>query len=485
MRCASLAVPALLVAAATLPSLLPNPVFAFSVIEVTSTSGEANVEGECTLRDAITAANTDTAVGGCPAGAGDDEIHLPEGAVITLSEVDNTERGASGLPAISSAIFIAGGGATIQRDPNLTCSPNEDADGDGNLLDDGEFRLFSVVGGGELVLVDLTLANGCADGQFPSDRSGGAVYVSQGSLTIEDAILRNNRAGAVGGALYRTGLPGTTTVRFSRLIDNESVDNGGAIYSAGGGTTIESSLIDGNMAGGSGGGLFLSAGRLDIMNSTISNNSTESNGGGVGTSNSFSDLLTTLTVVQSTLSGNEAGAGDDGFPFPFPGPFSARATNGFGGAISTAGSLDVRYSSLVDNLANDFEALFFGLNVLEADTRTISGSLLAGAGTLCGGSTLDRLTAEGENIATDDSCPGFTLINADPLLGPLANNGGPTPTHALLPDSPAIDAAGECPGDLATTDQRGLPRPGAGSTLCDLGAFEYQSPFIFSDRFER
>jgi predicted outer membrane repeat protein len=455
--------------------------WAFSAIEVTNTSGAANVTDACTLRDAITAANTDTAVGGCPAGSGDDEIRLPEGAVITLNEVDNIRFGYNALPAVTSSIFIDGSGATIQRDPNLPCFPNEDADNDGNLLDDGEFRLFLVENGGELVLLDLTLAHACPDGRFPGDRSGGAVFIFTGSATIEDSTLRDHRAGAYGGALYRTG-SGTTTVRFSQLINNEAVDNGGAVYSTGGTTIISSSLVDGNQSDGSGGGLYVSTGSLEVIDSTISNNSSEDNGGGIGTSNSFSDSLTTLTVLQSTISGNEAGAGDEGFPLPVP--TGSRFTSGFGGGISSLGSLDIRHSTLVDNIANDYSALFFGLSVVDADTKTIESSILAGDGTLCGGRTLDTLIPQGENLSTDDSCPGFTLINTDPLLGPLADNGGPTPTHALLQDSPAIDAAGECPVEL-TVDQREFPRPGAGTTLCDLGAFEYQSPFIFSDRFER
>ncbi|HEY3228182.1 MAG TPA: choice-of-anchor Q domain-containing protein, partial [Roseiflexaceae bacterium] len=81
------------------------------------------------------------------------------------------------------------------------------------------------------------------------------------------------------------------------------------------------------------------------------------------------------------------------------------------------------------------------------------------------------ITSSGHNLSSDSSC-GFTaggdLQNTNPLLGPLAANGGPTPTHALLPGSPAFEAGTNtgCPA----TDQRGILRPQG--IFCDIGAFE-------------
>jgi hypothetical protein len=84
---------------------------------------------------------------------------------------------------------------------------------------------------------------------------------------------------------------------------------------------------------------------------------------------------------------------------------------------------------------------------------------------------LGAITSSGHNLSSDSSC-SFTaagdLQNTNPLLGPLAANGGPTPTHALLPGSPAFGAGTNigCPA----TDQRGNTRPQG--VLCDIGAFE-------------
>jgi hypothetical protein len=83
-------------------------------------------------------------------------------------------------------------------------------------------------------------------------------------------------------------------------------------------------------------------------------------------------------------------------------------------------------------------------------------------------------------VGSDSSCTGFTgsgdLVDVDPLLGPLQDNGGPTFTMALGTGSPAIDAAddGVCASSAVKgVDQRGLPRPGG--PHCDIGAFEVQA----------
>jgi len=149
----------------------------------------------------------------------------------------------------------------------------------------------------------------------------------------------------------------------------------------------------------------------------------------------------TATVTNSTLSGNS------GY---------------FGGGIFNAGRLTVTNSTLSGNTSQTDGAIFnsgtltFNNTIVTNSTSvncTNNGSLIDGGGNLSW---------------PDTTCPG---LNADPLLGPLQDNGGPTQTHALLAGSPAIDAAllANCPA----TDQRGVSRPqGAG---CDIGAYELES----------
>ena len=97
----------------------------------------------CTLVDAITAANTDTATGGCPAGSGADTIVLPAGSTQTLTEVNNDTYGPTGLPVISGVITIAGQASTIVRDSGAP-----------------EFRIVAVNGTGELTLQETTVSGG-------------------------------------------------------------------------------------------------------------------------------------------------------------------------------------------------------------------------------------------------------------------------------------------------------------------------------------
>src|SRR5262245_51641893 len=128
------------------------------------------VGGGCTLVDAITAANTDTATGGCPAGSGADTIVLPAESTQTLTEVNNSTYGPTGLPVITSAITIAGYGSTITRD---SAAP--------------EFRILAVNSTGELTLQETTVSGGRVAGS-----NGGGVANVGGTLTLMHSIISGN-----------------------------------------------------------------------------------------------------------------------------------------------------------------------------------------------------------------------------------------------------------------------------------------------------
>jgi hypothetical protein len=207
---------------------------------------------------------------------------------------------------------------------------------------------------------------------------------------------------------------------------------------------------DGNTS--SGGGGVLNEGTLIIVNSTIADNTADW-GGGIENSG-------TLTMRNSTLSGNQA-VGED------------PASSGGGGfdqydefAVTT-----IVYSTITNNSTPNVTARD-GI-WLEAGALNISNSIVAGNGGATANCTIEggsSFVPTGENIDDGTSCTGFSASSTDPMLGPLADNGGPSPTHALLTGSPAVDAA-TC-GD-ATTDQRGTDRPQG--TACDIGAFELKS----------
>ena len=172
-----------------------------AVIAVTATGGEAG-GSECTLRDAIAAANRDAAVGGCPAGSGPDVVALPQGATVLLADVDNDLDGPNGLPSITSAVTVRGSGSVVARDPGAA-----------------PFRLFHVEHGGSLRLEDVTLRGGRTEAH-----DGGAVYVAGGELAAVDTTFEDN---VVGQGRW-----------------------GGAVYSAGGIVVLERVLMRGNSAPG-------------------------------------------------------------------------------------------------------------------------------------------------------------------------------------------------------------------------------------------
>lgn len=207
----------------------------------------------------------------------------------------------------------------------------------------------------------------------------------------------------------------------------------------------------------SGGGID-NLGTLTVVNSTISDNSAprifDGFGGGI-----YNEAGATLTVVNSTFSGNSAF---------------------LGGAIYNEGTLTVTNGTFSGNatsgIVNDFA---------NGGTIRLRNTIMAGGGDVCQ-APFGGIMDDGHNMDTGTSC-GFTdptsQSSTDPLLGLLADNGGPTLTHALLPGSPAIDG-GICTDYTGTTilaDQRGVSRP-QGST-CDIGAFEVQTLWSFTGFF--
>lgn len=192
----------------------------------------------CKLRDAVQAAITDTAQGGCPAGSGDDIIQInPE--AITLTERDNNDHGANGLFPITNGVTIIGNGTTIQRAANAE-----------------PFRFFYVAPTGRLELRGVYLENGYArggaGGKGPSDDGGGggggaglggAIY-NRGTLTILNSAMGFNTAEGGAGGEGGRGVPGTN--------DNLAGGGGGGggLSGAGGNARQDANDHDGGAGGG-------------------------------------------------------------------------------------------------------------------------------------------------------------------------------------------------------------------------------------------
>ena len=193
----------------------------------------------------------------------------------------------------------------------------------------------------------------------------------------------------------------------------------------------------------------------------------------------FNNLVGTMTVINSTISGNLVqGFGD-------PGQISG------GGGIANSGILTVRNSTISNNVATDiFEGIGVGGGII--GTMELTHTIVAGnsAGDETFADCFDSPTSQGHNLmGAGTGCPsnGTGDRTVDPttvfttVIGPLQNNGGPTQTHALLPGSPAIDAGDAVCTDAnnkpLTTDQRGKTRSvdgnGDGRRACDIGAVEF------------
>jgi hypothetical protein len=227
-----------------------------------------------------------------------------------------------------------------------------------------------------------------------------------------------------------------------------------------------------------GGGIYSGEGAsLNLIDSTVSNNTSGWSGGGL-----YSFFSTTTNIVRSTISGNVAtdvggGMRSLGNAEIINSTISGNESIGwYGGALFvTDGVVNLTNATVADNVspAGAPADLFVGTFGESSATLTLANTLVSSAQENCfvapWGAGVVTLTADHNNVFTDGTCfPGASdQVVADAGIGPLADNGGPTLTHALLAGSPAIDTADNavCPA----TDQRGVARDAA----CDVGAFEF------------
>ena len=226
---------------------------------------EIVVEGECTLVDAMTAANTDAPTGSCPAGdPGEDTLVLTTDVVLT--EVNNEENG---LPTVTSEIRIEGGGHSVRRD---SLAP--------------PFRIFDVDDPGSLVLNQVEVSNGGS----VSD----AGIRSRGSLILTNSTVSEN-----GGSFSDEGIGlegGTSTITRSRIVRN----SGRGITASYADLTVEHSIVAENGSDGIGDGIgVFGTGRLILENSTVSGNHS------AGVDVNGEDA--TAEILNTTLSGNSTG----------------------------------------------------------------------------------------------------------------------------------------------------------------------------------
>jgi CSLREA domain-containing protein len=428
---------ALLIAALLLPGAAglsarpdPNaPIMVTTTLDlVDSAPGDgvcAGLGGGCALRAAIQEANALT---------GPQTIIVPAGDYTLAIAGANENLAASGDLDLADDVVLQGAGAAT------------------TIIDAGGLdRVLSVISTTVPVSVTisgLTLRNGDTINGTDGQPWGGALLIGGGNRAqVSDSVIRDSSAGIGGGvfvggelSLLRTSVLSNTasdgvgggialldetravTITNSTIAGNVA-GRGGGIFKQGGTLTIVASLISGNLApggSGDGGGLLNNAGGpATIINTTFSGNRSVS-GGAV-----FNDGFSQLTLINSTITANVS-------------------LNHGGGTADVHGADDGMLRSYNTIIAGNSPTDCYG--PLHSLGHTLLGPV----------SNCLYAAAAGDRS-------GLTAL----LLGPLADNGGPTLTHALLPGSPAIDAGGSA--DCPDTDQRERAR----GALCDIGAYEH------------
>jgi hypothetical protein len=322
-------------------------------------------------------------------------------------------------------------------------------------------------------------------GNGAGDAHGGAIALAVGTAEVSDSVLTGNAATGgksiryasggegAGGAIYNAAQLQIARCRFTsnHCLGGWSLAPGrglgGAVYSVSD-LILNACTLDDNEAQGG-------AGTAVSINTY---NGTNGCGGAIATAG-------TLGATNITVVGNRALGGNGGF-----GISTGLGGAGQGGGVCViAGSASVAYATLARNLARGgIKGGIIATNLGPAQggglagvggTLTLANSIVAfsSSGSNCFGAIIDG----GHNISTDASCnfsgPGG-LNNTDPVLGPLGDYGGPTPTMPVLAGSPALNAAdgAACP----STDQRGIARPFG--PACDIGAFESAPPYTIRGR---
>jgi hypothetical protein len=299
-------------------------------------------------------------------------------------------------------------------DENDTVNANVNLEGAGAIT-----TILDGTDSGTVIALGSSYTVGISGFTIENGTGAGIANGYGGTVTATNDILADNSGGAGGGILDYGGTVTATNDTFSR---NSTSTAGGGIYENGGGTVTATNDTFVDNSGSGGGGIWAQGGTARVTNDTFLGNSADNYGGGIEVGDGG-----TMTATDDTLSGNISYDGDGG---------------GVGNFVSS-GTLMLANTVLADN-----------------------------SGGNCGGT----ITNQGYNISypsTDTSCPG-TLLNGNPLLGSLQNNGGPTETMAITPASSAFEVvpAANC---SVSTDQRGDPRPGVPNQNCDAGAFEYQT----------
>jgi hypothetical protein len=372
----------------------------------------------------------------------------------------------SGELSITKGMTIQGPGAS-----QLTVSGNNAS------------RVFEVNSSQPVVLSGLTVSNG-RTARY-SVIEGGILNDSGSALTISGSTISGNDRGIINrGTMTVTGCTIAGNSVYYDNIDNSAFGGGGGIDNIGGKLTVSNSTIAGNIDSGTyarGGGIFAGWGTtVALTNCTISNNrattdtrATTGEGGGV-----YADGGSTVTLTNCTLANNTADYEGGGL---FVNGANRISPNG----LAVGATVYVTNCTVSGNSAYLYGGgIYVNWSNYRSGTLILSNSIVAGNSTIisAAGDHVADIYSNGEILADYNllgevwSSSGIrytqniVIYNANPLLGPLQNNGGPTQTMALLPGSLAIGHGNNA--KAPAIDQRGVARLDEAGELTDIGAFE-------------
>ncbi|PKN91377.1 MAG: hypothetical protein CVU44_19890 [Chloroflexi bacterium HGW-Chloroflexi-6] len=382
---------------------------------------------DCTLREAINAANTISGTNTITFDAALDTIP------ITLVGIQ--------LPAVLDTLVINGNGAA-----NTIIQANAVANTEA-YHSTPSYRVLQVGNTGDLTLDSLTVRNGnCTNACFIDADRGGGIW-SEGALTVTNSVVSGNYADFKGGGIYIAA--GTLSVAGSDISGNSSWIGAGIANDGANTVIVANSIFSDNIAGSYSGGIDTN-GALTVTNSTFSGNSAAYGGAIAGYGNP-------KTIVNSTFSGNSAIQGSAIRSLNYPvnitnSTFSGNSADAGGGTIS----------------------LYIG-------TATLKNTIIANnTGGDCTVENTSTFVADIHNLDSDGSCGGATQKTVAEIgLEALQDNAGASTgsgqviqTMALGANSAALDAGDDAicaAAPINALDQRGTARPAAG---CDIGAYE-------------
>ncbi|MEM9543098.1 MAG: DUF4347 domain-containing protein [Cyanobacteria bacterium P01_E01_bin.42] len=430
------------------------------------TSGELGITDELT----ITGGTTNVTVQR-NAGAADFRIFNVTGGAMTT--FDN-------LTITNGKVTDKGGGINSNGEVNLTnstVSGNSSSDRGGGIYTQRAITLSDSLvsgnssnqyGGGMATRSQITVTNSTVSGNS-SRRNGAGLYSRSGNISLTDSTVSDNSSNRHGGGVWarsrtitltnstvsgnssRLSAAGmysqTANIIDSVVSDNTSGDLGGGVYATGT-TTITNSTISGNSSANKGGGVYF-RNNLTVTDSTLSNNSSN-RGGGI-----YSRGGGTVNITNTTISGNSSSdrgggifaRGNGGGTISIFNSTIANNTSGNngGGILRNGGTVNLTNTIVATNIAN-------------GSGNDLSGTFNAVENSLIGDTAGATITTSTNN-----------LTDIDPGLLALGDYGGATQTHALRPDSPALNA-GDNALTTVSTDQRGVDRIFDGTV--DIGAYE-------------